>query len=132
MGVLRASEEVQRLGGSSAWRKVVDGCCYMCIGAIFIAEFFSNHGMFTGDYRYTLVEVTLWTIGLGSLIPCCLWLLGQTKDIKTFETFKVDFQQTRYFLLMLLAVCVAFCYFLVTDHIPMVLNQIKETEGKQF
>jgi len=45
----------------------------------FVAEFFCNHAMITGNHFMNVIETTLWNIALGMLIPDTLKLYVKAK-----------------------------------------------------
>lgn len=76
-GILKANQEIRALRGGKMtfFEQIID--CLAILASVFctLAEFFCNYAMFTECYWYNIIETSLWTVALGSLIPCCLFLL---------------------------------------------------------
>jgi len=139
LAMMRANMEIKLLKGGErnqlTWvESAVNYCSMASIAMCILAEFFCNHGMFVENYFYNVIETTLWTLALGILIPCCVYLLHELQTIsdqysKGITT--VDVSQTRLYLIMMFLVCVAFVIELCQDHIPMCYRmwKLKEAAG---
>ena len=102
---------------------MVDFCAKQAFVLTFIAEFFCNHAVFTENYLMHVIETSLWTVALGALIPCSLYLYSQASLIKSDEDRSVDMKQTFNFIIIITWLDIIFVLGLVSDHIPMCYNE---------
>lgn len=73
----------------------------------FVAEFFCNHAMITGNHFLNVIEASLWTIALGILIPDTIKMIIRAKKI--FDNHPdIDGSQLILFLWFVLATCICF------------------------
>ena len=91
----------------------------------FIAEFFCNHGMITGNHFMNVIETTLWNIALGGLIPDTLKLFLKSKEI--FDNHpEIDASQVNRYILCCLICFIIFVVQVSFDHMPTQYKLWKE------
>ena len=99
--VNKYGETVRKIDLDSLDRKAV-----RAVVLCFIAEFFCNHGMITGNHFMNVIETTLWNIALGGLIPDTFKLYQIVGQVETFT--EIDASQAKRFVLFCLICFIIF------------------------
>lgn len=71
-----------------------------------IAECCCNYAMFTLDYFPNVIETSLWTVAMGSLIPYSYWIWQQALQCSKFK--QVDVSSIKWFAFSILITCASF------------------------